>query len=56
MKAYLRKHAGTLLVIAGLAIAYVVLRTPDGASGSAAELAARLASGQPSVVEFYSNA
>lgn len=55
MKRLLREHWVTLLVIAGLALGYVLLRTPDSEVASAEQLVAELASGKVSIVEFYSN-
>ena len=51
----LRGNWVTLLVIAGLALGYVLLRTPDSAMASAEQLVADLSAGNISVIEFYSN-
>jgi len=45
----------TLLVIGGLLIAYVVLRTPPSQIASATEFIEELSQGQVTVVEFYTN-
>lgn len=44
-----------ILVVVGMAAAYLILRTPLETFASAEALQARLQSGQPTVVEFYSN-
>lgn len=51
----LRENWVIVLVIAGIAIAFLALRTPGSAVSSIAEVDALLQSGQPTVVEFYSN-
>ena len=44
-----------LLIVGAIAIAFLVLRTPASPLGSAAEADSILNSGQPVLVEFYSN-
>lgn len=44
-----------LLVIGGILLAFLALRTPASAVGSVDELDALLQNGQPTLVEFYSN-
>ncbi len=44
-----------ILVVLGLAAAYLILRTPGQAFASTEELQVQLQSGQSVVVEFYSN-
>jgi len=55
VKRFLREHWGTLLVIAGLALGYMLLRTPDSGVESAEQLVADLSAGNVSVIELYSN-
>ncbi len=45
----------TLLVTAVLGVAWLILRTPATPLDSVAEFDARLRSGQPTLIEFYSN-
>jgi hypothetical protein len=51
----LRDNWLLVLVVAGIAVAFLALRTPASAIGSMAELDAVLHNGQPTLVEFYSN-
>jgi hypothetical protein len=51
----LRENWLFVLVVGGLAVAFVALRTPASAIDSMAELDAVLQDGQPTLVEFYSN-
>jgi hypothetical protein len=44
-----------LLVVGGIVVAFMALRTPASAVGSLAEMDALLQGGQPTRVEFYSN-
>ena len=44
-----------LLVVGGIVVAFLVLRTPASTVGSVAEMEAMLQDGQPKLVEFYSN-
>jgi len=53
--AFLRENWLTLLVVAVLVVAYLLLHTPATQIASADAFVASLAQGQPSVVEFYSN-
>lgn len=50
-----REHWLTLLVIVGLVVGYLALRTRPSNVGSADELLASLGAGRPTVIEFYSN-
>lgn len=52
---FLKEYGLTLGVALALLVAWLILRTPGDTFASAAELEARLRSGQPTVVEFYSN-
>jgi hypothetical protein len=45
-----------LLVVTGLLVAFLALRTPGSAVASVAEVDALLQGGQPTLVEFYANA
>lgn len=51
----LRENWLFLLVVGGILVAFLVFRTPASRVGSVAELDAMLQSGQPTLVEFYSN-
>ena len=51
----LRENWLFILVIGGIVVAFMVLRTPASAVGSVAEVDAILQDGQPTFVEFYSN-
>ncbi len=51
----LRENWLFVLIIGGLIVAFLVLRTPGSAVGSVAEVDAMLVNGQPMLVEFYSN-
>ena len=51
----LRENWLFLLVLGGIVVAFMVLRTPASAVGSLAEVDAILQDGQPTLVEFYSN-
>jgi len=44
-----------LLVVGGIIVAFLALRTPGSKIGSMSELEAILQDGQPTLVEFYSN-
>ncbi len=55
MKRFVRENWLTLLVVLGLGIAWLILRTPGTPLDSVAEFDARLRSGQPTLIEFYSN-
>lgn len=52
---FLKEYGLTLGVALALLVAWLILRTPGDTFASAAELEAELRSGQPTVVEFYSN-
>lgn len=51
----LRENWLFLLVLGGIVVAFMVLRTPASAVGSLTEVDAILQDGQPTLVEFYSN-
>jgi len=51
----LRENWLFLLVVGGIVVAFLALRTPASAVGSVAEVDAVLKRGQPTLVEFYSN-
>lgn len=51
----LRENWLFLLVLGGIVVAFMVLRTPASAVGSVTEVDAILQDGQPTLVEFYSN-
>lgn len=51
----LRENWLLLLVIGGILLAFLFLRTPGSAVASVAEVDAILRNGQPTLVEFYSN-
>jgi hypothetical protein len=51
----LRENWLLLLVLAGILIAFLALRTPGSAVASVEEVDAILRNGQPTLVEFYSN-
>lgn len=51
----LRENWLFLLVLGGIVVAFMFLRTPASAVGSLAEVDAILQDGQPTLVEFYSN-
>jgi hypothetical protein len=51
----LRENWLFLLVIGGILAAFLLLRTTASDVGSVAEVDAILQSGQPTLVEFYSN-
>jgi hypothetical protein len=51
----LRRNWLFVLIVGALAAAFLVLRTPGSAVGSMAEVDAILTSGQPTLVEIYSN-
>ncbi len=44
-----------LLVVVGIVVAFLMLRTPASSVGSVSEVDAVLQNGQPTLVEFYSN-
>ena len=51
----LRDNWLLLLIVGALAVAFMALRTPASDVASLDEMDALLTSGQPTVVEFYSN-
>ena len=51
----LRENWLFLLIVGGILVAFMALRTPASAVDSAAEVDAMLQDGQPTFVEFYSN-
>jgi hypothetical protein len=51
----IRAHRGTLIIIAGLAVVWLVLHTTGAALASAEEFERRIQTGQPVVVEVFSN-
>ena len=51
----LRENWLFLLIIGALGVAFLALRTPASDVSSLEEVDVLLASGQPTVVEFYSN-
>jgi hypothetical protein len=52
----LRENWLFLLVVGGIVVVFLALRTPASAVDSVAEVQATLQREQPTVVEFYSNA
>jgi hypothetical protein len=50
-----RENWFVILVIAGVLGVFLALRTPGSAVSSTSEVDALLQSGQPTLVEFYSN-
>jgi hypothetical protein len=50
-----RENWLVILIIAGVLSAFLVLRTQGSAVSSLSEVDALLQSGQPTLVEFYSN-
>ena len=52
---FFRENWLFLLVVGGILVAFLALRTPASAVSSVAELDAILENGQPTLVEFYSN-
>ena len=55
MAKIMRENWLILLVIGGIVVAFLVLRTPGSAVASVEEVDAILQNGQPTFVEFYSN-
>jgi hypothetical protein len=51
----LRENWLFLLIVGGVIVAFLALRTTGSAVGSVEELEALLQDGQPTVVEFYTN-
>jgi hypothetical protein len=52
---FVRENALFLIVLLGIVAAFVLLRTKGSDVNSVTELDEMLSSGQPAVVEFYSN-
>jgi uncharacterized membrane protein YesL len=52
---FLRENWLFLLVVGGIVVGFMALRTPASAVSSVAEVDALLQNGQPTLVEFYSN-
>jgi hypothetical protein len=52
---FLRENWLFLIVVGGVVVAFLALRTSASAVGSVAEVDALLQNGQPTLVEFYSN-
>ena len=52
---YLRENWLFLLIVGGIVVAFLVLRTPASAVGSVAQVDTILQNGQPTLVEVYSN-
>lgn len=55
LQSFVRENWITLLVMVALGVAWLVLRTPGTELASVADFDARLRSGQPTLIEFYSN-
>jgi hypothetical protein len=52
---FLRENWLFLIVVGGVVVAFLALRTSASAVSSVAEVDALLQDGQPTLVEFYSN-
>jgi len=52
---FLRDNWQVLLIVGGMAAAWLLLRTPDSGISSAEEFDQRVSAGRPVLVEFYSN-
>jgi hypothetical protein len=52
---FLRENWLFLLVLGGLVAGFLWLRTPSSAVASVEQVDALLSSGQPTLIEFYSN-
>ena len=52
---FFRENWLFVLVIGGIVVAFMVLRTPASDVASIAEVDAQIAGGQPTLIEFYSN-
>jgi hypothetical protein len=52
---FLRDNWLVIVVVGGLAAAWLLLRTPGADLASTADFDQRVRAGQPVVVEFYSN-
>jgi hypothetical protein len=51
----LRENWLLLLIVGAVGVAFLVLRTPGSSFRSVAEVDAALTTGQPTLIEFYSN-
>jgi hypothetical protein len=52
---FFRENGLFVLIIGGIVVAFMVLRTPASDVASTAEVDSQLDGGQPTLVEFYSN-
>jgi hypothetical protein len=52
---FFRENWLFVLVIGGIVVAFMVLRTPASDVASMAEVDAQIAGGEPTLIEFYSN-
>jgi hypothetical protein len=52
---FVRENWLFLLVIGGIVVAFLALRTPASDVASIAEVNAQIAGGEPTLIEFYSN-
>jgi hypothetical protein len=52
---FIRENWLFVLIVGGIVVGFMALRTPASAVGSVAEVDALLKDGQPTLVEFYSN-
>lgn len=52
---FLRENWVTLLILVGLPLAWLTLRSPGTPLGSVDEFEQSLRTGQPTVVDFFSN-
>ena len=52
---FLRDNWLFLLLVGGILVAFLALRTPASAVGSVEEVDALLQNGKPAFIEFYSN-
>ena len=52
---FFRENWLFLIVVGGVIVAFLALRTPASAVGSVSDVDALLQNGQPTLVEFYSN-
>jgi hypothetical protein len=55
MKRFLRENWLVILVIGGMVVGYLLLRTPGDVMASTAEFDTLVTGGTPTVLEFYSN-
>lgn len=52
---YLQENWLFLLLVGGIVVGFLLLRTPASAVASVAEVDAQLQNGQPTLMQFYSN-